>query len=161
MNWDLRHERSRVSTRGIEEIGNDFDIYKAPQSQSGRTAWEVTERLIVEMYSDVVNRKRKFGLLTITTPLQVHPDAEIRKRIIEKHSSWDLFYTEERLAELARRHDFPILTLARPLQEYSERENVFLHGFPNTQPGTGHWNESGHKVAGQKLADWLETEVLR
>ena len=161
MNWQLRRERSTASTRGFEEMGSDFDVYEAPESEAGRTAWEVTERLIVELNSDVVNRNRKFGLMTLTTPLQAHPTAEVRNRISGQRNLSDLFYSEHRLTKLAGRHGFPILTLARPLQKFAESRNVFLHGFPNTEQGAGHWNETGHDIAGQHLAQWLEDEVLK
>jgi hypothetical protein len=29
---------------------------------------------------------------------------------------------------------------------------VFLHGFPNTRPGFGHWNEAGHALAARLIA---------
>src|SRR5262249_1078653 len=44
------------------------------------------------------------------------------------------------------------LNLARPMQAYSESHHVYLHGFPNTTLGHGHWNQIGHQVAGQLLA---------
>ena len=30
-----------------------------------------------------------------------------------------------------------------------------MHGFANTKLGTGHWNETGHQLAGQLIADRL------
>jgi hypothetical protein len=38
------------------------------------------------------------------------------------------------------------------MQKYAEDENVFLHGFKNTELGTGHWNENGHQLAGKLIA---------
>jgi hypothetical protein len=36
--------------------------------------------------------------------------------------------------------------------QYAESHNVFLHGFPNTSPGQGHWNEEGHRLAAEICA---------
>jgi len=159
--WNLRHERSKVAARGIADIGSDFDVYRKPDTDSGHMAWNVTERLIMTVHSDVISHGARFGLLTVTTPLQVYPDPAVRNVGKESGTPRDLLYSEKRLEALAAQHDFPVLTLAEPLQSHAESHEVFLHGFPNTQPGTGHWNETGHSVAGQYLADWLNSDVLK
>ena len=160
MNWHLRHDRMRATQRGAEDVGSDFDFYKAPESETAQMAWNVTERLLVEIRSDVVHRNRRFGLLAVTTPLQVNPNLEVRTRALEKRQAQDLFYVERRLTELAERYDFPILTLAEPMQKQADSQDLYLHGFANTEMGTGHWNEAGHALAGEHLAEWLATEVI-
>ena len=37
---------------------------------------------------------------------------------------------------------------------------VYLHGFPNTPPGEGHWNARGHAAAARLVAGWLCGGVL-
>jgi hypothetical protein len=37
----------------------------------------------------------------------------------------------------------------------AEETGTYFHGFDNTRPATGHWNEAGHAVAGELLAEWL------
>jgi lysophospholipase L1-like esterase len=160
-NWNLRHERSKISARGIEDIGSDLDVYRKPDTESGTMAWDVTERLIVAAYSDVIRHGARFGLLTVTTPLQVYPDPAVRNVAKENSTPRDLLYSENRLEALAAQHDFPVLTLVEPLQAHAESHDVYLHGFSNTKPGTGHWNEIGHRIAGQHLAAWLESDVLQ
>ena len=161
MNWHLWRERSESSERGFEDMSSDFNLYETPRTKAGKIAWRVTERLIVEIRADVLKRKAKFGVVTVTTPLQVHPDSKLRNTAADNGPTWNLLYAELRLANLAERHDFPILTLATPFREHAESRNVFLHGFVNTKPGIGHWNENGHRLAGQYLAEWLENDVLK
>ena len=160
-NWNLRREQSTVSAGGIEDIGSDFNVYRKPETESGSVAWNVTERLILAARADVIRHGARFGLLTVSTPLQVYPDPSVRHVAKENDTVRNLLYSEQRLESLAARHNFPVLTLAAPLQNHAETHDVFLHGFPNTEPGTGHWNENGHKVAGQHLADWLDRTVLK
>jgi hypothetical protein len=50
---------------------------------------------------------------------------------------------------------FQVLTLAQPLQEYAVTHQAFLHGFKNTPMGFGHWNATGHNVAGKLIASKL------
>ena len=41
---------------------------------------------------------------------------------------------------------------AESFARYAEEHKVFLHGFPNTQMGGGHWNETGHALAADLIA---------
>jgi hypothetical protein len=45
---------------------------------------------------------------------------------------------------------------------FAEKSSTDLHGFPGTPKNTGHWNEIGHRVAGEYMAsDVLEgSEVM-
>jgi hypothetical protein len=45
------------------------------------------------------------------------------------------------------------LNLPKPMQYYAQARGVYLHGFANTTPGTGHLNVEGHRVAGTLIAD--------
>ena len=44
-----------------------------------------------------------------------------------------------------------MITLAPELQEFAQRNNVFLHGFGENL-GNGHWNATGQRVAGELIA---------
>jgi hypothetical protein len=59
-----------------------------------------------------------------------------------------------RLKALGQREGFAVINLAPDLQTYAERNQVFLHGF-GREIGNGHWNERGHAVAGELLAQKL------
>ncbi len=66
----------------------------------------------------------------------------------------DLYYPERRFNALAAREGFPILNLAPAFQAYADERRVFLHGF-GRDLGNGHWNEEGHRLAGETIARWL------
>ena len=48
--------------------------------------------------------------------------------------------------------------LAPDLQSYADEHKVFLHGF-GRDIGNGHWNEEGHRVAGELIAQKLCEQI--
>jgi len=66
----------------------------------------------------------------------------------------DLFYPDHRLERFCQEHHIPVLLLGPPFQKYATQHQVFLHGFGKTL-GHGHWNQNGHRLAGQTIATWL------
>jgi hypothetical protein len=78
----------------------------------------------------------------------------VRTAFLRRVGAKDIFYPDARIRLLGEREDFPVITLAPTLQEYAEQHGVFLHGF-GRQLGNGHWNSSGHRIAGELLAQKL------
>jgi hypothetical protein len=46
------------------------------------------------------------------------------------------------------------LHLAPAFQEYATKHQIFLHGFKDNL-GDDHWNQTGHRLAGNMLAEGL------
>jgi hypothetical protein len=148
---------------GSVELGLDDDIYKAPQDQVWQNAWSVTEKLL-EMTSDEVKAHgAQFLVVTATVGRQVYPNPIWRAKHEKNIGVTDLLYPDERIEELGKRAGFPVLDLVPPFQNYADEHHVFLHGFANTKMGDGHWNETGHHLAGeliaQRLCDLLDGTV--
>jgi hypothetical protein len=143
-----------------EEIGLDSWVYRPPQDEHERAQWQVTEAILEEAAKEVHQRGATFLIVIATNGSQVHPFPETRKRYEDELGVSDLFYPDRRIEELGRREGFPVLSLAPFLQPYAEEHQLFLHGFPNTQLGTGHWNAEGHIAAGERIADFLCSSVL-
>jgi hypothetical protein len=72
----------------------------------------------------------------------------------------DLFYPDRRIADFCRSKAIPVITLAPTLADYAAREHVNLHGFTGNI-GYGHWNELGHRVAGEEIGKRVCEGVLR
>lgn len=136
------------------DLGTDSATYKEPRDDVWRDAWRVTETLILQMRDEVKEKRAKFFVVTLSAPAQVLPDPNEREEFMRKHSIKDLFYPDLRFRDLCEREGIPVLVLAPELQHYAEQNKVFLHGFDSTI-GSGHWNEMGHRIAGEMMSNWL------
>jgi hypothetical protein len=134
--------------------------YHAPRDAAWNDAWRVTEALIVEINKEVRSKGRQFFLVTLSNPAQVNPDPKYRADFIQQNGISDLFYPDRRIQSLCEREGIASLILAPKLQEYAEHNHVFLHGF-EARIGKGHWNERGHALAGELIADWLCPQLSR
>lgn len=141
-----------------DELGTANVIYREPADDVWRGAWLVTERLLAEMNAEVKSHGARFYVVTLSNGIQVYPDPSAREAFARRLGAADLFYPERRFKSIGAREGFPVYNLAPDLQAYADRGGVFLHGF-GAQRGNGHWNEDGHRVAGEMLArqlcDWL------
>ena len=130
-------------------------VYVEPADEGWRGAWRLMERLLVEMRGEVESRGAEFFVVTGSNPIQVLPDPAARAAFLARLGPGaDLFYPERRFEEMGRRQGLVVLSLAPELQAYADERRVFLHGWPGDL-GNGHWNEEGHRVAGELLAQKL------
>ncbi|GJL60511.1 MAG: hypothetical protein NPIRA03_33680 [Nitrospirales bacterium] len=131
----------------------DFLVYLDQPDPSWENAWKITERLIVHMKREVEDGGRRFLLVSLSNPDQVHPDVQHRQALARQLGVPDLLYPDRRIQALAKREDIELLSLAEPLATYAEQHGVFLHGFQNTEMGKGHWNAAGHRLAGKLMSE--------
>ena len=95
-------------------------------------------------------------MVTLSNPIQVHPNKEFREDYFSGNGIADPFYPDKRIAEYCEANTIFNLNLAEPLyRNVSESEGLFLHGFPASKLGTGHWNENGHAAASELIYDAL------
>jgi hypothetical protein len=147
--------QATTTTAPLDEPGVAHAVYREPTGAAAdavwKESWEVTERLIVALGEEVGGRGAKFMAVTLSNPIQVHPEAAARAAFQSRLGVEDLFYPERRFNALGERHGFRVFNLAPAFQLHAERNRVFLHGFGD-QIGNGHWNESGHALAGELIA---------
>jgi hypothetical protein len=136
-----------------DELGIDNLIYRQPTADDAawQEAWRVTEELLRLMRDEVRGRGARFLVATLSNGVQVHPRPEARAAFLARVGANDIFYPDARLKLFGDSEGFPVLTLAPSLQQYAEQHQVFLHGF-DANLGNGHWNSTGHRVAGELLA---------
>lgn len=115
-------------------------------------AWEVTEALIHQIHTEVKAKGKDFRMMIISSPQQVHPDVAEREAFMKELGITSLYYIEDRLSKFAEKEGFPILSTAQPLGEYAAKNNISVHGFKNAIWWGGHWNQEGHRLAGEWLA---------
>jgi hypothetical protein len=135
-----------------EELGIDNLVYREPPDQTWGEAWRVTEELLKAMRDEVRGRGAQFLVVTLSNGIQVYPDPAARAAFLRRVGATDIFYPDARVRSLGVREGFAVLNLAPALQQYADRERVFFHGF-GRELGNGHWNELGHRVAGELIAE--------
>lgn len=143
-------EKSDLFARA-EELGTDNLVYLQPNNVVWNDAWRVTEGLIMQMRDEVITRRVKFVVVTLSNGPQVLPDPKWRENFKNRFGITDLFYPDNRIKSLGALEGFPVITLAPELQQFAERNKVFLHGF-GENIGNGHWNATGQRVAGELIA---------
>lgn len=144
-----------------EELGADNLVYLEPENSVWNDAWRVTEGLILETRNEVTSRGAKFVVVTLSNGPQALPNPAVREQFKKRFGITDLFYPDNRIRSLGEREGFPVITLAPELQQFAEHNNVFLHGF-GENIGNGHWNATGHRVAGELIAkEMCEGSLLK
>jgi hypothetical protein len=139
---------------GEFEQGLDDEVFSPPSNSDWREAWNVTENLITQMRDEVQAKGAKFLVVTGSSSVQVNPDAALRGAYMKRLNIDSLFYPDLRIKALGEREGFETLTLAPPLLDYANRNQVFLHGSEETK-GKGHWNQIGHQLVAEMIADKL------
>jgi len=112
-----------------------------PPAEAG---WAVTAALLRQLRDEVSAAGARLIVTSLSSPEQVWPDRGRRPA--------DPFARERRLAAILTPLGVPYLPLAPELQRQADRQGLLLHGFQGQQPGIGHWNADGHRLAAAALA---------
>ena len=142
------------------EQGQEHSIYRPPEDERWKQAWEITEALIVQLNMEVSAANATLVVVTLTDGMQVHPEQATYDDFCQKIQTKDLRYADNRISELCRTHSIPVLNLANSMRVQAVSDHVYFHGFKNTELGTGHWNVAGHHVAGKRIAEYLQQRGL-
>jgi hypothetical protein len=142
-----RGKADRLTPRPDKLFETEASLLGPPQDPMWRDAWSVTEGTIDEIHREVEAHGATFLLVVVSDPLQVYPNSNFRQGMLS-----DLFYMNHRIEQLGQHSGFEVLSLAEPFQRYADEHHIFLHDFEGGIPGWGHWNETGHKLAGEMIA---------
>jgi hypothetical protein len=125
-----------------------------PPNSDWEKAWTVTEGVLRLVRNECQSKHTPLAIVTLSSGVQVHPDREERERLRRRLKVNDLYYPDRRLADFGKRESIPVLNLAPSMAKKAEERHVFLHGF-NDHLGKGHWNQEGHRLAGELIASWI------
>lgn len=137
------------------ELGVDSRLYPDARDPQWAEAWSTIDTLIAMIARESAQHGARFVVLCTTIPIQVYPDSTLRQRFARQVGAPDLLLPNRRIRAMGERGGFPVLDFTEELQSYADQHHRFLHGFPNTRPGSGHWNALGHLLAGQATARWM------
>jgi hypothetical protein len=146
----------RAAETGVDSLENA--IYSRPAQPAIEDAWRVTEGIVLAIRDEVRVHGAQFRIATLANRPQVMPDPAKRREFIQKLGLENLDYADMRIKALADREGIALTILAKPLSAFAETHQVFLNGFQGTL-GEGHWNELGHRLAGERIAADLSADV--
>ena len=139
----------------LAEPGLDENVFREPADSAWAQAWAVTERLLVAMHRETWAHGATFLVAVLSSPGTVYPDSGLRRRYAEFLGTATLFYPETRIQKLGEQHKFDVVALGLEMQRYADATHTYLHGFPNSKLGFGHWNLAGHALAATLIAQHL------
>jgi hypothetical protein len=145
---------SAPATRGAE-LGLDDEVYVPPKTPTWEDAWLITELLLRAMNDDVTGHGAQFVVATLSNGIQVDPDPVVRQAYAKSLGVNDLLIPDRRIASVGLENSFMVILLAPVLQDAAQNSKTYMHGFENATMGEGHWNQNGHREAGQYLAKIL------
>ncbi len=142
--------KERAEQTGLDNL--EYAIYAPPASSAMQAAWRVTEALLLAIRDNVGAHGAQFRIVTLATRPQVIPDPAKRAELLRKLDVKSFSYADNRINEFAARNSIPVTNLAPALSAYAESNHVYLNGFRSSNLGSGHWNESGHRLAAEAIA---------
>lgn len=133
-------------------MGADFD-----------QAWGISQDLIRRSQQLATQHHAEFWLFLTDMPPQIDPNPQRRLSKQRELGIDDLFGADRLIDDFARREGIRHAWLSPKMLAFAEQNNVALHGFDANQSNIGHWNEKGHEVAGELIAQRLLncSEVIR
>ena len=145
--------RTKEDVQNKPQIGKGLyvNVFSIPDTPELTSAWDVTNALIQEMKKESEEHDSLFGVFSVSIAFQVDPDIEHQQERMLELGVTDSLYTDKLISRL----DVPFLALTTYLQEVSQHDQIYIHGFENTELGTGHWNELGHRIAGERISAFL------
>ena len=143
-----------------EEGGIDNAVFAPPRNAAWREAWQITDRVLEAIQKDCHAMGAKFVVVILNNSVEVHPDPEVPASLAMELGISDLEEPQRQLAASGDRYGFPVIRLLERMRDIARRHQICFHGFPNTSPCTGHWNELGHETAGKLMAKDL-SELLK
>lgn len=137
------------------DIGLDDRVYLSQPAPDWERAWRLTERLVAQVRTESEALGARFLLVTLSNPGQVPVDPQQMRDHAARLGEVDLFFPERRMRAFAKREGIEAVLLAEPFAAHAAATGEHLHGFANTQFGSGHWNERGHALAAKLIAERL------
>ena len=150
---ELRAALSRRQLTAKAELTVGGRFQRPPEEEKVKDAWRVTEGVLSLFAEEVRARDRDFVLLVTPSGKQVNPDPEYRAQRMEVIGPENLFYWNRRIQAFAEEREMEVVNLDQEMFDYSVRNQVCLYGFENAVPCGGHWNEEGHRLAGERTAE--------
>jgi len=150
--WGLIEPGSetRKAQQGPDYIPLAYGVYQTPLEPAWEDAWRITEALLAQMKQEAESDGAELRVVVIPAQPQVEP--AVWQHILQTYPAmqsreWDLDQPNRKLAEILEAQQTPSLDLL-PIFRAWDGPTLFF-------PIDGHWNERGHRLAGEALTEWL------
>jgi len=162
--WDEAWRRLRASGAAAAaprdglpapEAGLALAVYAPPTDAAWMAAWRVTEALFDAVVASARAHETPLALAVLSDGIQVDPDVAKRARVTAALGTTDLFWPDRQVAAWAADRGVPHVLLAPRLQSWAEANRTCVHGFANAYLCGGHWNEHGHRLAGELISGMI------
>lgn len=155
--WWVGKVVARAQGSVVPPLDAEREVYLREPGEDWQQAWQVTERLLVEIQRWCGDAGIPLVLVLAPTQWQVSP-AGWREFVGSGSSAERRFGVEvpnERFADMAKRHGIPLVDLLPPFRDESAGQIGTLFFRQD-----GHWNERGHAVAARELATNIASSKL-
>jgi len=149
---DWRDPPPAVARTPGAEPGLGNAVFAPPPDATWADAWQVTEALVRAIAASVREHGARLAIAVLSNGIQVDPDAGRRAERAAAVGMPDLLYPDRRVAGWAAELRVPHVVLVPELLAWAEANQTCVHGFANALPCSGHWNEHGHRLAGERIA---------
>jgi len=141
---------TRRAEQETDYVPITYGVYKTPLDPPWQEGWHITQALLAQFKSNVETDGGEFRVVVIPSQVQVDPAAWahiLQSYPAMQEEQWDLDQPNQRLAEILHAQKTPYLDLLPIFRAWD--------GPPLFFPIDGHWNEQGHRLAGESLTRWL------
>jgi hypothetical protein len=115
--------------------------------------WKITEAFLREMKAECDRHGAELQVVIVDEQMQSHPDLTARENFMRSKGLASLDESDQRLERFCEGNGIGVFPLAPPMSAYAVVHNFMLHG--EGSDNAGHWNKTGHRMAGQFIADAL------
>ena len=133
------------------EPGVDVRVYAPPRDARWAEAWDAVRAVLARLRDEAEALGARFRVIGLTTGAQVAPEAGPADALAGALEVPDLFYPNWQVGRFAAADGYEFLDLAPVMASRAAEAGTYFHGF-GAQPGTGHWNDEGHRAAAEILA---------
>lgn len=133
-----------------------FQLYQTPLPPHWDEAWGTLEQVLVEFAAEA--RRQQTKLLVVSVPAGQVVSPAGWQWVLDTNpgmagASFDLDGPERRLAEIARRHDLPLVQPYQAYRQAGQDPPLFIGHI-------GHFTPAGHELMTRQLAEYLTRNGL-
>ncbi len=148
----FKNQNKKKPIKKEQGLLNKSNVYN-PINSEWSNAWFITEKILNLINDEVKKKNKNFILVSLTTPIQVNPNMNEVEKYKAKNNINDIFYPEKRLSKFSKKNSIKYIGLAQKMSNLAIKNNIYFHGFKNTELGTGHWNKLGHNQASKLISE--------